>query len=69
MAPARGKLDPGKLGGEFRVSDGHGVRGIGEGGLAGRTVHADLDGDGVLDAAERSATTSASGAFTISLRP
>jgi ELWxxDGT repeat protein len=42
-----------------------GVRGPGEGGLAGRTVFADFDGDGVVDADEPVATTGPGGAYEI----
>jgi hypothetical protein len=49
----------------FDDADGDGVREFGEGGLAGRTVYIDGNGNGTLDANERTALTSAAGDYSL----
>ncbi|CAA9487014.1 MAG: hypothetical protein AVDCRST_MAG85-1007, partial [uncultured Solirubrobacteraceae bacterium] len=52
----------------FEDSDGDGAaRETGEPGLSGRTVYVDLDGDAVKDAGEPEATTTATGAYSVSV--
>jgi len=46
--------------------DGDGVKDSNESGVSGRTVFIDLDNDSALDANEKSATTNASGQYTLS---
>ncbi|HJO47007.1 MAG TPA: hypothetical protein QF683_20385 [SAR324 cluster bacterium] len=42
---------------------------VAQGYVKGATVFADVDGDGVKDSSESSATTSSSGAYTLSADP
>lgn len=67
---ARGGLDfgfrllPASIGGiKFEDVNGNGQRDAGEAGLAGWTVFLDADGDGALDANERSTVTGADGTY------
>jgi autotransporter-associated beta strand protein len=46
-------------------ADCNGIRVAGEGGLAGRSVFVDLDGDGLLDAGEPSAISAADGGYSL----
>src|SRR5207247_749610 len=49
----------------FQDTNADGVRQTGEPGLSGRTVYVDANGNGVLDAGERSASTDSGGAYSL----
>ena len=62
-----GLVTPATLSGTlFNDTDADALRDLGENGLAGFILFMDADGDGQLDPTERSATTAADGAFSIS---
>jgi VCBS repeat-containing protein len=54
---------------KFNDLDGDGVRDLGEPGLQGWTVYADLNNNRQLDAGEPSAVTAADGSYTLTLSP
>jgi uncharacterized protein (DUF2141 family) len=64
-APINGSI----TGSVFNDLDGDGVKDSNESGLSGRTVYIDLDNDSILDAGEKSTTTNAVGAYTLSNLP
>ena len=64
-----GKLPSSLSGVKFHDVNGNGIRDLTEPGLAGWTIYADLDGDGMLGLREPSAITGADGSYTLSVPP
>src|SRR5439155_15264472 len=70
LPPVNAPVDPIDFSGTvFNDRDGDGVRDRGEPGIAGRTIYADDNASGGLDAGEVSAVTDSAGHYTLSLPP